>query len=81
MASIIFLLDGKLVLLRPSARSEVPGTDLKYDMRVLSDKVEYFMLLTNPDSEPSVTTLRGSIWAWDGKNIKVDDILPSKVIS
>jgi hypothetical protein len=73
VATIIFLLDGKLVLLRPSAKNEVPGTDLKYDMRVLSDKVEYFMLLSNP--EHNVPTLRGSIWAWDGKNLKVDSFL------
>jgi len=42
VATIIFLLDGKLVLLQPSTTE---GGDLKYDMRVLLQHVEYFALM------------------------------------
>ena len=75
VATIVFLLDGKLVLLRPSARGEAPVTDLKYDMRILSDRIEFFMLLSNRGDETSIPLLNGSIWAWDGKqlNVTLDD--------
>jgi hypothetical protein len=72
VATIVFLLDGKLVLLRPSARGESPATDLKYDMRILSDKIESFMLLSNRGDELSIPLLNGSIWAWDGKQLNVN---------
>jgi hypothetical protein len=68
---VVFLLDGKLVLLRPASRSEAPGTDLKYDMRVLADKVEFFILLSNRSDDTDNSTLNGSVWAWDGKSVKV----------
>ena len=71
VATIVFLLDGKLVLLRPSTRSEVPPTDLKYDMRVLSDRVESFILLSGRGDEPQIPLLNGSIWAWDGRHLNV----------
>jgi len=71
VATVVFVLDGKLVMLRPAPRSEVPGTDLKYDMRVLADKVEFFMLLPSRGEESPIPTLNGSVWAWDGKAVKV----------
>jgi hypothetical protein len=71
VATVVFLLDGKLVLLRPAPRSEAPGTDLKYDMRVLADKVEFFILLSNSPDDTENSTLNGSVWAWDGKSLKV----------
>lgn len=74
MATVVFLLDGKLVLLRPSNRTEAPATDLKYDMRVLSDRIEFFLLLPNRGDELSMPTLKGSIWAWNGKDLKVSCI-------
>lgn len=70
-ASIVFLLDGKLVLLRPTMRNEAPVPDLKYDMKVLSEKVEWFMIHTDKAEEPSMPTLKASIWAWDGSHINV----------
>jgi len=70
-ASIVFLLDGKLVLLRPTMRHEAPVPDLKYDMKVLSEKVEWFMIHTDKPEEPSMPTLKASIWAWDGSHINV----------
>jgi RAB6A-GEF complex partner protein 1 len=75
VATIIFLLDGKLVLLRPSARHEPPGNDLKYDMRVLSDKVEWFMVLANQGEELVNPTLNGSLWAWNGSALNVCVVL------
>jgi hypothetical protein len=71
VATVVFLLDGKLVLLRPSTRAEAPTTDLKYDMRVFSDKIEFFLLLPDRGDDPQMPILKGSIWAWDGKYLKV----------
>ena len=39
VASVLFLVDGKLVLLRPSVNGE---GQLKYDMRVVAQNVEYY---------------------------------------
>lgn len=41
-ASVLFLVDGKLVLLQPSTNEQ---GDLKYDMRVIAQNVEYYTLL------------------------------------
>nr|POE47506.1 rab6a-gef complex partner protein 1 [Quercus suber] len=41
-ASVLFLVDGKLVLLQPSTNEQ---GDLKYDMRVIAQNVEYYILL------------------------------------
>lgn len=41
-ASVIFLVDAKLVLLQPSTN---PEGGLKYDMRVIANNVEYFDLM------------------------------------
>ena len=55
-ASVIFLVDAKLVLLQPSKDEE--GT-LKYDMRIVANNVEYFafvrdqgLLNTSPSQTP-----------------------------
>nr|POE58693.1 isoform 2 of rab6a-gef complex partner protein 1 [Quercus suber] len=41
-ASVLFLVDGKLVLLQPSTNEH---GELKYDMRVIAQKVEFYILL------------------------------------
>ncbi|KAK5168400.1 WD40 repeat protein [Saxophila tyrrhenica] len=41
-ASVLFLVDGKLVLLQPSTNEM---GELKYDMRVIAQNVEYYILL------------------------------------
>jgi len=79
VATVVFLLDGKLVLLRPLIRKEGPVRDLKYDMRVLSDRVEYFLLLAGSGDEPPMSTLKGSIWAWDGTHLKVSHLCKWKL--
>src|SRR5580704_19660357 len=73
VATIVFLLDGKLVLLTPAKRSESDSSvsDLKYDMKVLSDKVEWFMVPANQPDQPQIFALNNSIWAWDGFHISV----------
>ncbi|TKA76033.1 hypothetical protein B0A55_05111 [Friedmanniomyces simplex] len=41
-ATVVFLVDGKLVLLQPGTNEE---GELKYDMRVMAQGVEYYLLL------------------------------------
>lgn len=41
VASVVFLVDGKLVLLQPSVSE---SGDLKYDMRIIAHDVEYYIL-------------------------------------
>ncbi|KAH0559814.1 hypothetical protein GP486_003670 [Trichoglossum hirsutum] len=48
VASVIFLVDGKLVLLQPSTTD---GGELKYDMRVISHNVEYYALMRDQSSQ------------------------------
>lgn len=56
-ASVLFLVDGKLVLLQPSTNDQ---GELKYDMRVISQNVEYYVLLRDsPESLPSVSSGSG----------------------
>jgi len=51
VASVFFLVDGKLVVLQPSATED---GELKYDMRVVAQHVEYYMLAR--DSPEAFTT-------------------------
>ncbi len=53
MASVIFLIDGKLVLLQPSATE---NGEHKYDMRVVANNIEYYMLAR--DNPPSSRILK-----------------------
>ena len=46
-ASVLFLVDGKLVLLQPSTNEE---GQLKYDMRVIAQGVEFYVLLRDTPS-------------------------------
>jgi RAB6A-GEF complex partner protein 1 len=71
LATVIFLLDGKLVLLRPESRRESPLRGLKYDMKVLSDKIEWFTTYTDNNKQLVSSALMGSVWAWDGKILNV----------
>ncbi|RMX87942.1 hypothetical protein D0869_01991 [Hortaea werneckii] len=52
-ASVIFLVDGKLVLLQPSTNDH---GELKYDMRVIAQNVEYYLLTR--DQPASVASLK-----------------------
>lgn len=64
-ASVLFLVDAKLVLLQPSTNEE---GELKYDMRVIASNVEYFdltrdqvSLLGTPEQSPPSSPLEGQI--------------------
>lgn len=85
MASVLFLVDGKLVLLRPSISQ---SKELKYDMRIIAHDVEYYILMRDqlsfnfspPGDEPlsagpsetqSDISLRDSLWIFCGKDILI----------
>lgn len=56
-ASVLFLVDGKLVLLQPSTNEQ---GELKYDMRVIAQNVEfYFLLRDQPGVLPSSPSRNG----------------------
>ncbi|KAK4192642.1 RIC1-domain-containing protein [Podospora australis] len=78
-ASVLFLVDGKLVLLRPS----VNENSLKYDMRVICHNVEYYTSMRDqpflastsqqPDdllNRPAGQSLQDSLWIFDGCELK-----------
>ncbi|RCI11245.1 hypothetical protein L249_7311 [Ophiocordyceps polyrhachis-furcata BCC 54312] len=73
VASVVFLVDGKLVLLSPSVNED---GQLKYDMRVVAQNVEYHasmrdqsLLCADRPFEGS-SPLRDSMWVFDGVEIK-----------
>ncbi|KAH8675368.1 RIC1-domain-containing protein [Xylariales sp. PMI_506] len=89
VASVLFLVDGKLVLLQPSLNSE---GHLKYDMRVISQNVEYYISMRDyssvhmlHDSRSIVSPsgedipLKNSLWLFEGHELKawpdVHDVL------
>ncbi|TPX17444.1 uncharacterized protein E0L32_003087 [Thyridium curvatum] len=88
VASVLFLVDGKLVLLRPSVNEE---GQLKYDMRVIAQSVEYYAcmrdqpFLSGPLQLESASPggqdkgLQNSLWMLDGGELKawtdVSDVL------
>jgi hypothetical protein len=79
VASVIFLVDGKLVLLRPSLNEE---GNLKYDMRVIAQNVEYHVstreqpvlnMSRRVEDTPAPVTppaLKDSLWVFDGSELK-----------
>ncbi|RYP21846.1 hypothetical protein DL765_002071 [Monosporascus sp. GIB2] len=88
-ASVLFLVDGKLVLLQPSLN---PEGQLKYDMRVISHNVEFYTnmrdqisvnMLHQPSNHFSVEaeegSLRNSLWVFEGNELRlwpdVQDVL------
>ena len=79
-ASVLFLVDGKLVLLRPSLSEE---GNLKYDMRVIAPSVEFYASMRDQpfQSPPSqarnlllpgqeTESLKNSLWFFDGSELK-----------
>ncbi|ROT37019.1 RIC1-domain-containing protein [Sodiomyces alkalinus F11] len=81
VASVLFLVDAKLVLLRPSLNQE---GHLKYDMRVISQNVEFYVsmrdvltpeaITRSPEEQQTATdnlTLRNSLWVFDGKEFRL----------
>ncbi|CAG8513882.1 710_t:CDS:10 [Ambispora leptoticha] len=62
-ASIIFLIDGKLVLLHPQKSD---AGEVQYDLHVLADKIEFYWMANR-----GVGSLKNSLWACDGKGVKI----------
>lgn len=80
LATIIFLIDTSLVLLRPRKparghhrRTSSMGTasghaseEVKYDLQILADRIEsYWTHLSG------IGTLENSLWGWDGEKLRV----------
>lgn len=78
LATVIFLIDSSLVLLRPRKPSRQHrrnsslttatknSEEVKYDMQVLADRIEtYWTHLSG------VGTLENSLWGWDGEKLRV----------
>lgn len=63
VATIIFLVDGKLVLLRPRRAG---SDEVRYDLQVLADKIESYWTHLH-----GVGTLENSLWGYDGEKIRV----------
>jgi hypothetical protein len=85
VATVLFLVDGKLVLLQPSLNEE---KKLKYDMRVIAQHVEYYALMRDtPFSGPprlpvdasngdnvdqdEGNGLRDSLWLFEGSDMRL----------
>ncbi|KAI0197730.1 DUF1339 domain protein [Astrocystis sublimbata] len=80
-ASVLFLVDGKLVLLQPSLNQ---GGQLKYDMRVISHSVEFYASMRDQSAvhihgennlqfpwEGDQGNLRNSLWMFEGQALKL----------
>ncbi|KKO99796.1 hypothetical protein THAR02_08096 [Trichoderma harzianum] len=79
VASVLFLVDGKLVLLSPSLNED---GQLKYDMRIIAQNVEYHVnmrdqpplnvshSLEDTQQRYGPPALRDSLWLFDGMEIK-----------
>ncbi|GAA6063151.1 hypothetical protein JCM10212_006309 [Sporobolomyces blumeae] len=63
VATIIFLISGRLVLLRPRRAA---SQEVKYDLQFLSSSIEFFWTHLS-----GIGTLENSLWGWDGRRIRV----------
>ncbi|TEA16523.1 Guanine nucleotide exchange factor subunit ric1 [Colletotrichum sidae] len=81
VASVLFLVDAKLVLLQPCLNHQ---GHLKYDMKVIAQNVEFHVSMrdqphfgraSTPPEEASPTgaelILRNSLWVFDGQELKL----------
>ncbi|KAG8919270.1 hypothetical protein FRC01_001370 [Tulasnella sp. 417] len=62
-ATILLLVGGKLVLLRPRKSG---AHEVKYDMQILADRIEFCWIHLS-----GIGTLENSLWGYDGKGIRV----------
>ncbi|KDQ20395.1 hypothetical protein BOTBODRAFT_26402 [Botryobasidium botryosum FD-172 SS1] len=63
VATILLLVGGKLVLLRPR---KVGSHEVKYDMQILADRIEFCWIHLR-----GIGTLENSLWGYDGTGIRV----------
>ncbi|KAK0524719.1 WD40 repeat protein [Tilletia horrida] len=66
VATVIFLIDGKLVLLRPRQTAGEDDEEVAYDMQILSDRIEYYWTHLQ-----GIGSLENSLWGYDGHGIKL----------
>ncbi|KAK3330321.1 RIC1-domain-containing protein [Apodospora peruviana] len=66
-ASVLFLVDGKLVLLRPS----LSEGHLKYDMRVIVHNIEFYTSMRDQPFLGTGESLQDSLWIFDGRELKM----------
>ncbi|KAE8270290.1 hypothetical protein A4X09_0g2059 [Tilletia walkeri] len=66
VATVIFLIDGKLVLLRPRQTSGDDYEEVAYDMQILADRIEYYWTHLQ-----GIGSLENSLWGYDGHGIKL----------
>lgn len=64
VATIIFLISGRLVLLRPRRAA---SQEVKYDLQLLSSSIEFFWTA----HLSGIGTLENSLWGWDGKKVRI----------
>ncbi|CAG8465384.1 5719_t:CDS:10 [Paraglomus occultum] len=62
-ATIIFLIDGKLVLLTPQKSD---AGEVQYDLHVLADRIEFYWMANR-----GIGSLKNSLWACDGKSVNI----------
>ncbi|KDN39153.1 RIC1-domain-containing protein [Tilletiaria anomala UBC 951] len=65
VAAIIFLIDGKLILLRPRRLGQ-DEEEVAYDMQVLADQIEFYWTHLK-----GIGGLENSLWGYDGNSVKV----------
>ncbi|CAD6885222.1 unnamed protein product [Tilletia laevis] len=66
VATVIFLIDGKLVLLRPRQTAGEDYEEVAYDMQILADRIEYYWTHLQ-----GIGSLENSLWGYDGHGIKL----------
>ncbi|KDE04043.1 hypothetical protein MVLG_05482 [Microbotryum lychnidis-dioicae p1A1 Lamole] len=63
VATIIFLISGQLVILRPRRAAH---EEVKYDLQILADRIEFYWTHLS-----GIGTLENSLWGWDGERIRI----------
>ncbi|KAI0374480.1 RIC1-domain-containing protein [Pilatotrama ljubarskyi] len=63
VATVLMIVGGKLVLLRPRKSEE---GEVKYDMQILADRIEFCWIHLR-----GIGTLENSLWGYDGQGIRL----------
>ncbi|TFK93553.1 RIC1-domain-containing protein [Polyporus arcularius HHB13444] len=63
VATVLMIVGGKLVLLRPRKSEE---GEVRYDMQILADRIEFCWIHLR-----GIGTLENSLWGYDGQGIRV----------
>lgn len=63
VATIIFLIQGQIVLLRPRRAAH---EEVKYDFQILADRIEFYWTHLS-----GIGTLENSLWGWNGQQVRI----------